>query len=614
MKKIFCTALVFVCTAFLTGCSLFGDLSGLIPMNESFEEIIQEIQIPDSDDFGSLFSTLVPGNADSSRKFNVREYILREDGYAEAYYVLENLTTDILNVRIKGNAIGRNGSLLETDTSSSYVIGPHKKFVLGLAFLTDDYIDHIDVQIDSTEDIRESAVEELSVREDRNPRNIVLTLENKGTEAAESVQVCALFFDRNKELVSGGIVQAGDVTGAVPVGKQDWVQISSDVEYETVEYYIFALKPDQTASESKPDRLSPEQAFTIEEKELSPDFEDQGLALLITNKTGKTVNIQGVAITVADVDRRTGADRFQMDTLGPGETRAGVFWFPNIGKDSHVQYSLSYEEDLKHESLAGELHVSESGRDSVSVTGYLENQGSASAEFWGMTVLFYDEEGRILDFGWFSDIDKPVLRPGEKTVFMATSELPFENVEFYPEGSKKKSSAASQSDELSETNTEPESIACGNGEERRMWSDRAAGRIDRMWAVLVDDYGSAAYLFFLDSSGENGGFLKMGEDMKMQLGTLESMEGERSFAYEDYTFNMQKYRLTDEFGASSVIYFSEISDELCVLELESEEGQGQILLRYREEEDPDEELKGSIKSLINDYYGVYDPNGEKGYS
>ena len=77
---------------------------------------------------------------------------------------------------------------------------------------------------------------------------------------------------------------------------------------------------------------------------------------------------------------------------------------------------------------------------------------------------------------------------------------------------------------------------------------------------------------------------------------------------------MQKYRLTDEFGASSVIYFSEISDELCVLELESEEGQGQILLRYREEEDPDEELKGSIKSLINDYYGVYDPNGEKGYS
>lgn len=140
-----------------------------------------------------------------------------------------------------------------------------------------------------------------------------------------------------------------------------------------------------------------EKDFEIKEYIYENSIRDTIYLLAITNNSGVDVSVSGNA-TAKDSDGNSiGADDMEIAILGAGETSIGYFYFDNVTGIDSVDYKLNYNDDLYYSPVIKNLKV-EKTENAENVVVTLTNNGDKAAEFVEAYALFFDKDGKLLNY------------------------------------------------------------------------------------------------------------------------------------------------------------------------------------------------------------------------
>ncbi len=179
-------------------------------------------------------------SAISDSDFDIKEYIYEDSIGSTSYYLIIKNNSDE-TVKISGNATAYDSSenVIGAGDCSVDVLGPGEETIAYFYFDFVSGLDHIDYKLNYSEsDYYEPVINELSMEQNINDKNVVVTVTNNGTEAAEFVEVYALFFDQDNNIVGTSSAYAIDDDSELKPGESISKQLDIYDSFDHVECYL----------------------------------------------------------------------------------------------------------------------------------------------------------------------------------------------------------------------------------------------------------------------------------------------------------------------------------------------------------------------------------------
>lgn len=184
------------------------------------------------------------GIADSD--FEVKEY-LYESGYGSSRYFLavKNNGEMAVGLDINMTAFDASGNVLGADSGTIEVLEPGEESIAQFIFESVTGIDHVEYKFGyDTTPFFSSGLKDLDFVENKNKKNVVVTVTNHGTEASKFIEAHALFLDSSGKVIAYDEAYFTDGDYELKPGASLTEQLDSRKSYDSVVVYYTARRGD----------------------------------------------------------------------------------------------------------------------------------------------------------------------------------------------------------------------------------------------------------------------------------------------------------------------------------------------------------------------------------
>ena len=197
------------------------------------EETIEAVEEEDSTPEVAVLDT--PKDED----FEIKEY-LYENKYDSYYYLIVTNNSKV-PVEVSGNATAKDagGNAIGAGNFSINVIGPGQTSIGHFYFDDVHGINAVEYTLTYGTDLYyEDVLADLSLSQTINNSNVIVSVTNNGTKPAEFVEVTALFFDANGNVVDTDSGYASDNDYEIKPGATLSVQLNTREAFDHIEVYL----------------------------------------------------------------------------------------------------------------------------------------------------------------------------------------------------------------------------------------------------------------------------------------------------------------------------------------------------------------------------------------
>ena len=171
--------------------------------------------------------------------FSVKEYMYESSSYTYCYLVIKNNTDQTVSIHSNGIARDADGKMIGADDCGIAVLAPGEESITDFAFSDVTGVASVDYDLQTSEpDYYSPVLSQLTMEESVNPGNVIVMVTNTGEEAAQHVEVHALFFDADGNVVYHRDEYAGDSDLEIKPGASSTVQLDCRGSFDHVEVYL----------------------------------------------------------------------------------------------------------------------------------------------------------------------------------------------------------------------------------------------------------------------------------------------------------------------------------------------------------------------------------------
>lgn len=330
-------------------------------------------------------------------------------GDSAYFYIVTNNSRTIVDIEGEAAALDKDGKELGTDKKYIDVLAPGETSIMQFYFDDVTGIDKVDCQLTYAEEhTYQPVIADIKTEDTVSDQHLTVRATNEGKLTAQFVEVYALFFDKDNNVISYDSTYITDSNSEIKPGVTISAQLDAYTDFDHVEYYL-AGRADGTSVESSSEVSDKD--FTVKEY-LCESSSDTSCFLAITNNSDKTVGIDANLTAFNAKGEAIGADDGSLDVIGPGEESVMTFYLDGVKDVDKVEYTMNYDTTLSYKSGLQDLEVSHSVNDrDVEVT--VTNKGAEASEFVEAYVLFLDADGKVVlqESGYITDNDNE-LKPG----------------------------------------------------------------------------------------------------------------------------------------------------------------------------------------------------------
>lgn len=176
----------------------------------------------------------------SADEFEVREMTFENViGNTMHFLIIKNNSAEIVAVNGNATALDPDNNVLSAADFSIDVLGPGEESIGYFYFDSDKSIDHVEYELDYSTDLYYTPVlSDLQVEQTINNNNVIVSVTNNGTEAAEFVEAYALFLDSEGNIVAYDNTYLVDDDSEIKPGKTIVKQLDAYEAFDTVEVYL----------------------------------------------------------------------------------------------------------------------------------------------------------------------------------------------------------------------------------------------------------------------------------------------------------------------------------------------------------------------------------------
>ena len=180
----------------------------------------------------------------SDSDFAVKEYRYENSiGDSMWFLAIRNNSSKTVGIDINMTAYDTSGNVIGADSGSINVIGPGEESIANFYFNSVKGIDHVEYSMSyDTDPYYNSVLSDLNVVENINDKNVVVTVTNNGSEAAQFVEAYALFLNAAGEVVRYDSAYVVDGDSEIKPGATLSKQLDTYEEFDTVEIYFTGRK------------------------------------------------------------------------------------------------------------------------------------------------------------------------------------------------------------------------------------------------------------------------------------------------------------------------------------------------------------------------------------
>lgn len=435
MKKWISLVLLVTVLVTVTGC---GSTSQAPTSKQTSAETVE----PASPTMQELGSTVVDNRKNkatasesfSDADFTKQEYLFENSIGDSLYFVVVTNNSEAI-VSVSGNATAKDaaGNPIGADNMSIDVLGPGETSIGYFYFDSVKNIASVDYQLAySPSKYYKPVIGNLAVQQILNDKNVTITVTNEGDINAQFVQAHALFFDAAGNVIahSSGYVTDNDSEIKPGATLSAQLDIYGQV-YDHAEVY-FTGRSDGKSTPVAESKVS-DADFEIVEKPFTNSIGDSMWYLIVTNNSEYDVGFSANGTAYDAGGNIIGADDTSIDVVGAGQTSICYFYFDSVPEIDHVEYTRSYNTDLRYYSdvihdLSSQITINDQNV-IVSVT----NTGSEEAEFVQAYALFIDGQGNIIaqDSTYVTDDDSEIKPGATITKQLNVYGKAFDTVEVY---------------------------------------------------------------------------------------------------------------------------------------------------------------------------------------
>lgn len=154
----------------------------------------------------------------------------------------------------------------------------------------------------------------------------------------------------------------------------------------------------------------------------------------IKNNSNTNISVSGNATAYDDSNNAIGADSAEIYALGSGEEQLLYFYFDSVTDVKNVEYTLNYEKDNIFTSALPYLQIEETVNDK-NIVVKITNNGEKAADFVEVYVLFFDENGNLINYSSTYVVDNDSqIKSGATISEQITSYYDFDSVKTFYSG------------------------------------------------------------------------------------------------------------------------------------------------------------------------------------
>lgn len=184
-------------------------------------------------------AAVVTGSGSVTDSLETTEYMF-ENSIGDSLYfvVVKNTSSEACSVGGNGTAKDSSGNTIGAANFSIDVIGPGETSIGYFYFDSVSGIANVDYSLSAGESYYSPVINDLSVEQNINNQNVVVSVTNNGTEAAEFVEAYALFFDANNSVVKYSSTYLTDNDSEIKPGATISGQLDAYESFDHVEVYL----------------------------------------------------------------------------------------------------------------------------------------------------------------------------------------------------------------------------------------------------------------------------------------------------------------------------------------------------------------------------------------
>ena len=185
-------------------------------------------------------STTKADTSVSDSDFEIREYRYENSSGSSLYYlVVKNNGTKEVGISGNMTAYDEGGNVIGAANGDINVLAPGDESIMTFYFDSVGSIDHVDYQMSyDTAPYYSSVFSDLETNATINDKNVIVSVKNNGEKIAQFVQVYALFFDADNNLIKVDSTYAIDGDSEIKPGDTQTVQLNAWTTFDHVEYYL----------------------------------------------------------------------------------------------------------------------------------------------------------------------------------------------------------------------------------------------------------------------------------------------------------------------------------------------------------------------------------------
>lgn len=380
-------------------------------------------------------STSATDNTSAAAEFSEEDFEVNVHFYQPEYssprYYITVTNNSQATVQVKGELTAKDkyGNPLDMESLRIRALGPGETQISYCSFYGTSDIQDVDISLTyQMEDYYYPVVGDFEVSKVLNNNNVTIVVTNNGALNAQYVEAYALFFDESGNVIDVASEYVCDNHSVLKPGKTLAAQLNTEFDtYDHAEVY-FSGKSDGSDSSGISELLM-SNFSVVEYPFVSGDTTYWCMA--IKNKTDKDAGVFLNAIAYDKDGYIVGADSTYIDVIGAFQTSICHFTFNYVDDIDRIEYMISADTDIRYKDILHSLSYKKTvNNKNVILT--ITNTGSKDAEFTKAYVLFFDEDGDLVECTntYFGD-ENSKIKSGASITKEISSYKEFETVEIY---------------------------------------------------------------------------------------------------------------------------------------------------------------------------------------
>ena len=171
--------------------------------------------------------------------FDIKHYLRGSNSYSYDYAIVTNNSDQTVRIDIEATAVDKDNNMLAIASGDVYVIGPKETVITYLTFRDLDSYDHIEYEYKiKKSSYYKPVIGNLSYELIENSKNIIISVTNNGSYAAEFVKGYILWFDAKDNLIGVTDKYIVDDNSEIKSGETEKSQFSKNSKYDHYEVYF----------------------------------------------------------------------------------------------------------------------------------------------------------------------------------------------------------------------------------------------------------------------------------------------------------------------------------------------------------------------------------------